>query len=98
MTEPSSSGDSSGVLGRHWDSFVADQTLASAAIFPRSIGRWRRDLSPMDVEVLRPVIGPLLIELGYEHGLDWTGGGAWTSRSPAAKAGHGDMRDRGRLV
>lgn len=68
MTEPAWSG----ALGCRWNSFIADQTLASAAIFSHSIGRWRRDLSPIDVEVLRPVIGPLLIELGYEHGLDWT--------------------------
>jgi protein-tyrosine sulfotransferase len=75
LTEPASDGgDWSRSPRSRWDSFAADERRASAAIFHHSIGRWQHDLSPIDIEVLRPVIGPLLVELGYEHGLDWTGG------------------------
>ena len=56
------------------EAFIVDQAVALGAIFPHSIGRWRYHLSVADIEVLRPAIGPLLVELGYEQGLDWASG------------------------
>jgi hypothetical protein len=53
------------------DALLWEEVSASGAIFDTSIGRWRQSLSQADIEALRPVIGPLLVELGYERGLGW---------------------------
>lgn len=44
---------------------------ASGPIFGSSIGRWRRDLAPTEVEALKRTCGPLLRELGYESDPSW---------------------------
>lgn len=44
---------------------------AAGAIFASSIGRWRQDLTYEDCRALRLLIGPLLVELGYEDGVTW---------------------------
>ena len=48
-----------------------DEMAASGDIFRSSLGRWRRDLSAADRAALRPLIGPLLVKLGYERDLSW---------------------------
>jgi protein-tyrosine sulfotransferase len=40
--------------------------------FTSSIGRWRKELSQAEVAALKPVAGPLLIELGYERDSEWS--------------------------
>jgi uncharacterized membrane protein YkvA (DUF1232 family) len=52
-------------------SLERDARVASHSIFDVSVGRWRRDLSPEDIEALAPVVGNLLIALGYEHDHRW---------------------------
>ncbi len=44
---------------------------AAGEIFVSSIGRWRQDLTYADCKALRLLIGPLLVELGYEDGVTW---------------------------
>jgi hypothetical protein len=44
---------------------------AAGEIFASSIGRWRQDLTYADRKALRLLIGPLLVELGYEDGVTW---------------------------
>jgi protein-tyrosine sulfotransferase len=44
---------------------------AAGAIFASSIGRWRQDLTFADCRALRLLIGPLLVELGYEDAVTW---------------------------
>jgi protein-tyrosine sulfotransferase len=44
---------------------------AAGAIFDSSIGRWRQDLTYADCRALRLLIGPLLVELGYEDSVTW---------------------------
>jgi len=53
------------------ESFRQDQIVADGAVFRDSVGRWRDDLSLADAVVLQPVIGDLLIELGYESDRSW---------------------------
>jgi protein-tyrosine sulfotransferase len=48
-----------------------DAITAAGEIFASSIGRWRQDLTYADCKVLRLLIGPLLVELGYEDGVTW---------------------------
>jgi len=36
--------------------------------FTSSIGRWRKELSAVEIDVLQPVIGEMLTELGYDTG------------------------------
>jgi uncharacterized membrane protein YkvA (DUF1232 family) len=50
-------------------------------IFETSVGRWRHELSHYDCNTLRLLIGPLLVELGYEDKLDW---GAGASQAESA--------------
>jgi hypothetical protein len=38
--------------------------------FTSSIGRWRKELSAAEIDVLRPVVGDMLRELGYDTGSD----------------------------
>lgn len=49
----------------------AGAITAAGAIFASSIGRWRQDLNYADGRALRLLIGPLLVELGYEDGVNW---------------------------
>ena len=68
-------------LGVPWDDCILgvsagpvvdpDEATAAGDIFRSSIGRWRRDLHQADRKALRSLIGPLLIELGYDNGLVW---------------------------
>jgi hypothetical protein len=44
---------------------------AAGEIFTSSIGRWRQDLTYADNRALHLLIGPLLVELGYEDGVTW---------------------------
>ena len=44
---------------------------AAGAIFDSSIDRWRQDLTYADMRALHLLIGPLLVELGYEDGVTW---------------------------
>jgi len=44
---------------------------AAGAIFDSSIDRWRQDLTYADTRALHLLIGPLLVELGYEDGVTW---------------------------
>jgi hypothetical protein len=44
---------------------------AAGEIFASSIGRWRQDLNYADSRALHLLIGPLLVELGYEEGVNW---------------------------
>lgn len=44
---------------------------AAGAIFASSLGRWRQDLTYADCRALHLLIGPLLVELGYEDGVIW---------------------------
>lgn len=44
---------------------------AAGAIFASSLSRWRQDLSHDDCRALQLLIGPLLVELGYEKGMTW---------------------------
>ncbi len=50
---------------------IADEIAASGEVFGSSIARWRGDLTRADQRALRPLIGPLLIELGYARSLHW---------------------------
>jgi protein-tyrosine sulfotransferase len=77
-------------LGVPWDHRLLESTspdsddlnaAAAGAIFGSSIGRWRRDLSQSDQTALHLLIGPLLVELGYEGGLDWNGNRLTTPNS-----------------
>lgn len=52
-------------------SFRRDQIVADGEVFRDSVGRWRTELSDADLVALRPVIGDLLIELGYERNDHW---------------------------
>ncbi len=47
------------------------ESRAADPIFDSSIGRWRRDLSKADRRATLLLIGPLLMELGYQAGLAW---------------------------
>ena len=47
------------------------ESRAADPIFDSSIGRWRRDLSKEDRRATLLLIGPLLMELGYQAGLAW---------------------------
>ena len=49
----------------------AGAITAAGAIFASSIGRWRQDLTYADSRALHLLIGPLLVELGYEDGVTW---------------------------
>lgn len=53
------------------ESFRRDQIAAEGALFRDSVGRWRGELSDTDLAVLEPVIGNLLIELGYAADRSW---------------------------
>ncbi len=55
------------------DSAIDDPGTISAAgaIFASSIGRWRQDLTFADCRALHLLIGPLLVELGYEDSATW---------------------------
>lgn len=57
------------------DSVVDDPgaITAAGAIFASSIGRWQQDLTLADSRALRLLIGPLLVDLGYEQGVTWRG-------------------------
>lgn len=62
-------------LGLDWseqmlsaDAEAGDPTAGPA--FTSSIGRWRKELSAVEIEVLRPVVGEMLGELGYDTGSD----------------------------
>jgi len=44
---------------------------AAGAITTTSMGRWQRDLSVADREVVKRIAGARLIELGYATGSDW---------------------------
>jgi protein-tyrosine sulfotransferase len=52
-------------------SFERDFIAANGRMFPDSVGRWRRDLSLLEQAALMPLIGPLLVELGYEIAVEW---------------------------
>lgn len=45
---------------------------AAGTISTGSIGRWRRDLSPAEIALIRERATPRLIALGYESNRDWT--------------------------
>ncbi len=62
-----------------------DETTAAGMIFETSVGRWRRDLSRADREALQLLAGPLLVELGYEAGLDWRCGKTCPPRRDARR-------------
>ena len=44
---------------------------AAGAITTTSVGRWRRDLSEADRDVVRRIAGSRLVDLGYATGTDW---------------------------
>jgi protein-tyrosine sulfotransferase len=67
-------------LGLPWDDRLLSptpgfedpfETAAGSPIFATSAKRWRHDLTAADQDALRLLIGPLLVELGYENSLDW---------------------------
>jgi protein-tyrosine sulfotransferase len=67
-------------LGVRWDDSLLrptgegkeeDEILAASDIRTASIGRWRAELSEPQIRSLRQLIGPLLIDLGYEQNLKW---------------------------
>jgi protein-tyrosine sulfotransferase len=66
-----------GPSGQHAEDSVlnvvddAEAIRAAGEIFAASIGRWRQDLTYSDCRALRLLIGPLLVELGYEDGVTW---------------------------
>ncbi|HEY6433923.1 MAG TPA: sulfotransferase [Acetobacteraceae bacterium] len=66
---------------------ISDEIAASGEVFGSSVARWRRDLSGADRRALQPLIGPLLIELGYAHSLRW-GAGAHPTGMAAAATGN----------
>jgi protein-tyrosine sulfotransferase len=47
------------------------ETAAGGKIFGSSARRWSRDLSAAHLDALNRLIGPLLIDLGYERSLNW---------------------------
>lgn len=53
------------------ESFERDQIAADGEVFRDSVGRWRDELSDADTAALQPIIGDLLIELGYESDRAW---------------------------
>lgn len=61
--------------------FTRDAIAADSEIFGDSIGRWRNELSAADRAALAPVIGGLLVTLGYEHDAE-----AWAIDAPCAAA------------
>lgn len=80
-------------LGLPWDAnllqpepagTIADEIAASGDVFGSSVERWRRDLSRADQQALQPLIGPLLIELGYAGSLNWGSEAHPTPRSASA--------------
>ena len=83
-------------LGVPWDDCILDaapgrivdseEVVAAGEIFGSSIGRWHRDLSPADRNVLRHLIGPLIVELAYENGLDWPDGGSFSQSVQVTQA------------
>lgn len=50
--------------------------------FTSSIGRWRKDLSAVEIDALRPVVGGMLAELGYDTSSGAHAGSAITAASP----------------
>jgi len=67
-----------------WDPFILRDFLPSGTsedesgadpagkkLYHSSIGRWRKDLDPRQIEVVKTVAGHLIIELGYAQNLDW---------------------------
>ncbi len=54
------------------------ESRAAEPIFDSSIGRWRADLSDQDRRATLLLIGPQLMDLGYQAGL------AWDAREPAS--------------
>lgn len=40
-------------------------------IYQTAVGRWQRELAPSQLEPVREVAGPLLVELGYAPDLNW---------------------------
>ncbi len=54
------------------------ESRAAEPIFDSSIGRWRTDLSDSDRSATLLLIGPQLMDLGYQAGL------AWDAREPAS--------------
>jgi|GEM_PF-437319 len=71
-------------LGLPWDAAMlapspADgvdpyESRAAQPIFDSSIGRWRTDLSDEDRRATLLLIGPQLMDLGYQSGLVWDSG------------------------
>lgn len=47
----------------------ADQV--NKKLYNSSIGRWKRDLSLEQIDIVKPIIGDLLIELNYAENKDW---------------------------
>lgn len=51
---------------------IADQLFGTSATFRKgTIGDWRNHFTPEHVRAFKRVAGDLLIELGYETGLEW---------------------------
>ena len=44
---------------------------ATQAMYTKAVARWRRDMSPEDIEVVKREAGPLLTALGYATGDQW---------------------------
>jgi len=71
-------------LERDWDESVLsfyekDRNLAGEAsseqvnqpIYQKSLGRWKREFTDQDKELVKNYCSDLLVELGYEEDLDW---------------------------
>ena len=58
-------GKSAASIGAHLELAARDVARALSGFEERSIGRFRRDLSPRDLDDVMRVAGPLLRELGY---------------------------------
>lgn len=56
--------------GGHPD--APSQPNAAGAITTGSLGRWRRDLAPEEIELIRRSATGRLVELGYAEGPDWS--------------------------
>jgi hypothetical protein len=51
---------------------IADQLFGTTATFRKgTIGDWRNHLTPEHIRAFKRVAGDLLIQLGYESGLEW---------------------------
>jgi hypothetical protein len=60
------------VEGQSRDVFLFPQNPeATQAMYTRAVARWRRDLAPEEMELVKREAGPLLSELGYAAGDGW---------------------------